>query len=215
MITNFSIYESLVDIQYEFLVALNKAVHDEYPEGELEYDESKIKENCKKLDDIIERGADVNYYYVGDYTLDGVTKRLKETMIIYVASQSNSLTYIDYLTSKGADWNDKNAFGFDFLELYVRLGRREIFDEIRKKYPEKFREYVWKKIEEVENFSDLDFGPSRNGFGVTTKENTKGAVDTIEYVNKYCPDLLDRIKKEYPEKWERYLMDKEVKKFNL
>jgi len=215
MITKFKIFESKQNIQDELLIVFYDAIYDEYgPDGKLRYNEEKVNENFKKLDNIINRGADINYRYKGEYKLHGMPKKLNETLINYNASQSNSLTYVDWLTTNGADWNATNTFGYDFLEVYVRLGRKIVFNKIKEKYPENFREYVWTKIENVNDFSDNDFGPSRNGFGPTTKD-FKGALDTIEYVQKFCPDLLDKIKEVYPDKYERWEMSKETEKYNL
>ena len=203
MITVFKIFE----IQIELLVVFNSALHDEYKdEGEFNYDKEEVDENIKKLEDIVNRGADINYYYVGDYYLDGVYNNLKETLLIFSASQSNSLTYIDWLTEKGADWNVVNRFGFDFLELFVRLNRSYIFDEIVEKYPEKFRDYVWEKIAKVDNFEDLVFGPLKEG---------EYAVDVIDYLKKFAPDLIDKVKEVYPDKYERWEMNNATNKYNL
>jgi len=132
-------FESNID-DYEEYFSVLRSRHD------------SIKDRVEKLKELIGRNVDINSK--NDYNW---------TPILLIADMigtpsDDMKTLLELVIDSGADWSQKligpydlTLYKPDFIDLLKKRGKNKLVDEIIKKYPEKYQEYLMKKNAEKYN----------------------------------------------------------------
>jgi len=95
------------------------------------------KRNINKIKNLLFKNKNMD---LNCFDRDGMTP-------LMWASYGDNLEILEMLIDAGADWNVKDSEGDDFLTYTLGGTERDII----KKYPEKYKEYLFKK--EVEKYN--------------------------------------------------------------